>query len=182
MVDAWANVKHVSYATRRNPKFLEAFDKIRRDTKLKDHVFDADLKNTSGCHLYSRVDDVDVRFFDKAQLQTNGKGVIKGDVEMKKEILKSGGISHNPKQYSWKKKKIPGGLPQTFFPSNWSKEKILEECASALSNPNKKLVPRPDGNGTFSRMYHAESDSGVIIRWFVDNATGKEVTSIFPEF
>ena len=62
----------------------------------------------------------------------------------------------------------------TFFPSTWSQDEILEQCASALVNPKKKLVTGK------TRMFESESDSGIFMRWFED-ANGN-VTSIFPEF
>ncbi|TAE36661.1 MAG: hypothetical protein EAZ70_10590 [Runella slithyformis] len=65
-------------------------------------------------------------------------------------------------------------LEQTFFPKTWSQDKILEECASAISKPNKSLVPGK------TRMFQAESNSGVWIRWFED-ANGN-VASMFPAF
>lgn len=75
--------------------------------------------------------------------------------------------------HNWVRKNTQGE-PQTFFPSNWSQDEILEQCSSALVNPDKQLVPG------YSRMWEAESDSGVFMRWFED-ADGN-VTSIFPEF
>ena len=74
--------------------------------------------------------------------------------------------------YKWVKNNTLGE-PQTFFPSNWSKNEIIEQCSSALANPKRKLV-----NG-MSRMWVAESDSGVFIRWFEDS--NGNVISMFPE-
>jgi len=176
LVDAWANVKHVSDVTRRNPEFLKFFDNIRGNGNLKKHIFEGEIVGgkVTGLHYRQAVDGVNVRFVDNAVPEGNSLGVLKGDIEFRRELFKPGKVPFDPPQYKWTKKNIPGGDPQTFFPSTWSQDEILEQCASALANPKKKLVPGK------TRMFEAESDSGIFMRWFED-ANGN-VTSIFPEF
>ena len=141
---------------------------------LRKHIFEGNINDVTGCHYRSAVDGVNIRFVENTSLDGNSLGVLKGDIEFRREIFKPGKISFDPPKYKWTKKKIPGGDPQTFFPSTWSKDKILEECSSALANPKKQLVLGK------TRMFEAESNSGIFMRWYED-ANGN-VTSIFPEF
>jgi hypothetical protein len=144
--------------------------KLKNDEELYKHIFEGDYRKVTGCHYYDAVDNVNVRFVAGVTEETNAFGVIKADIEMRKPVLNS---RLEITGYNWKLKNTKGE-PQTFFPRTWSKDKILEECASALTNANKEVVPG------YSRMFHAESTSGVFIRWFED-ANGN-VLSVFPEF
>jgi len=139
-------------------------------SSLRTHIFNGDLRKVTGCHYRQAVDGVNIRFVNNATPNANSLGVLEGAIEMRKPLLDAQG---NITGYKWVLKNTQGEL-QTFFPSTWSQNKILDECASALSNPGKALVPGK------TRMYTAESNSGVFMRWFED-ANGN-VTSIFPNF
>lgn len=162
----------VSTGLSKNSRFLESYGKLIDDDDLIEHIFIGNIQNVSGCHYRPAVNGVNIRFVDNQIPEGNSLGVLKGDIEMKRELLKPGGISFNPKEYRWKRKNNYGE-PQTFFPSTWTQDEILEQCASALANPNKQLVPGK------SKMWVAESDSGVFIRWIEQDGL---VASIFPEF
>jgi len=149
---------------------------LKNNKSLKEHIFKGNYRNLTGCHYFDAVDNVNVRFVDASKLEINSLGVIKGDIQMYQPKLNS---KLEIIGYEWKLK-LTGNEPQTFFPKNWSNDKILEESASAITSLVKKLAPKPDGSITYSRMYHAQSNSGVWIRWFED-ANGN-ITSIFPEF
>ena len=171
---------HVSDATRRNPAFLVEFDKIRKNNSLIEHIFKGDYRKTTGCHVRSCVDGINIRFEGGRIPEGTSLGVLKGDIEIRKELFdpNNGGKPFSPPQYKWVKKNTQGE-PQTFFPSTWSEGMVLEQCASAFTNPKKTFATKPDGS-LYSRMYEAESDSGVFIRWFVD-PNGNPI-SFFPEF
>ncbi|CAL2107185.1 exported hypothetical protein [Tenacibaculum sp. 190524A02b] len=150
--------------------FDEWLISLKNNSSLKKHIFDGDLRSVTGCHYRGAVDNINIRFLDNKIPEANSLGVLKGNIEMRKPLLNSRGEIID---YKWVKKNTHGE-PQTFFPSNWSKEKILEECSSALSNPKKGLVTGK------TRMYEAESNSGIFIRWFED--VNGNIKSIFPEF
>lgn len=79
----------------------DMLEALKNNTSLKDHLFVGDLKNTTGCHFFNAVDNVNIRFVDDVStLPVNSKGVIKGNIEMRKEVLKPGGVSHDPKQFT----------------------------------------------------------------------------------
>jgi hypothetical protein len=141
---------------------------LMANDELKEHILKGDLRKTTGVHVIDAVDDIDVRFVEGVTVETNQFGVMKGDIEMRKPLMDRGQVSG----YRWMKKKT-GGEPQTFFPRGWSIDKIMEECASAIRSPAKTNV------AGYTRMYRAQSDSGVWIRWFEENGV---IKSVFPEF
>lgn len=143
---------------------------LKNNTSLKEHIFKGDYRNVTGCHYRAGVDGVNVRFVNNSIPEGNSLGVLKGDIEMRRPLLDAQG---NITGYKWELKPTRDGS-QTFFPQTWSQDEILEQCASALANPKKALVPGK------TRMYTAESKSGVFMKWFED--TNGNVTSIFPEF
>lgn len=144
--------------------------KLWNNTELIKHVFQGDTRKVTGCHYLSGVDGVNIRFVNDKIPEANSLGVLKGDIEFKKPLLNSRG---EVVDYRWVKKNTQGE-PQTFFPANWSKEEIIHQCATALNNPKRELVPGK------TRMWTAESDSGVFIKWFEDS--NGNITSLFPEF
>jgi len=160
----------VKETLRKNRDFLHHYGKIIDNVGLQNHIFMGNINNVTGCHYRPAVDGVNIRFLNNAVPEGNSLGVLKGDIEMLRELLKPGRISFDPPQYKWTLKVSSGRDPQTFFPPTWSQNEILEMCASALANPNKSIV---DGR---TRMWVAESESGVFIRWFDD------FSSIFPKF
>ena len=173
-IDVWKNVKSLT-KVRSSIGFLRELKKITDDNSLIEHIFKGDFRNVTGCHFLPAVDNVNVRFANNITLSTasqNSLGVVKADIEMLKPLLDQ---QLNVTGYKWVLKNTRGE-PQTFFPSNWSKDRILEEIASAISNPNKALVQGK------SRMYYAQSESGVIMRWFSGTKNPSGYESIFPQF
>lgn len=164
VIKVWEKFKN-NDIFRRDTDFLKFYS----DSKLLDHLFVGDPRAVTGCHFVHAVDNITVRFADPTSVITNSLGVIMGDIEFYRPLLD---VTGKITGYKWVLKNTRGD-PQTFFPSAWNKDKILEEIASALSNPNKSLVPGK------TRMWRAQSTSGVVVRWFEDNGV---VKSVFPEF
>ena len=184
--EAWKIAGTLSSKTRTNPLFLDKLKTLRADTELQDHIFNIHQKNNkvSGGHIQSVINGTTTRYKNgqngginpPPNSPMNQHGVLNADVEVLRTILKPDRTPElNPDgsiKQIWQEKKLRGGDIQTFFPANWSKDKILAECASALVNPQKGLAAGK------SRVWEASSDSGVVIGWYIEN---DKITTIFPK-
>ena len=132
------------------------------------------LQNKNKKELDTRIKNAREWGVDLNQLPKNDKGVIKVNAELgiqKKKILKD--AQGNVTGERWLNKKLDDN-GQTLFPQGWSKDKILEEAASAFSSQKKV-----NWKGK-TYAFEAISNNGVKIAWYT-NESGK-ITSFFSIF
>ena len=181
LLETWKGVKSIKRkVTRTSLDFLNALDMLKKDTKLQKHIFEADGRQ--GCHFDEAVDGQKVRYASTkngeipTNATTNEFGVFTADIEMYVPATTLQGVPildiEEKQTFTWLPKKKPKTEPQTFFPPSWTKEEILEQCASALINPSKR---NPPGK---SRQWEADSDKGITIGWF--EPSQGVIGTIFP--
>ena len=184
LVDVWKNCSNKVSSSRSNSLFLKKLKEFRNDQALIQHIEGiATNKNAVGGHftdvVSSKVLIGDISSpLPISSLSKNSNGVSQvlppNKVFIKREILMSGGISHSPPQFTWKEKRLDVE-GHTFFPETMSRDEILEQCASAFTNPNKITWGNKDN------AFEAVSESGLTIRWY-RNLTNDSPTSFFPKF
>ncbi|SEE16780.1 EndoU nuclease [Tenacibaculum sp. MAR_2010_89] len=146
---------------RKDPDFIKSFNKVETNTKLNDHTFKGDItitgKNAAGQNIYTvtgihsnkAFSNGTARIKPGTQIENLGDGFYKAKVE--KQI---NGFT-NAQGTNWKVKKTKS----TFFPNNWSTEKIQAEIAYSFKN--KKLI---NGN-----KYNGFTTTGHKITIFLDD-------------
>jgi Bacterial EndoU nuclease len=170
LLETWKNCTSIqNKAIRTSLTFLQELDTIKKNTKLQKHIFEDDKRK--GCHFAGAVDGIKIRYAATKNEQiplnspTNNWGVFSADIEIYVTDTTPEGVplvnsTSGQPNFKWVSKRKPETDHQTFFPVLWTKEKILEQCASALINPVKRNPPNK------TRQWEAASDSGVIIGWF----------------
>lgn len=170
----------VPQALRRDPDFLKKFDDVANDADLNKHIFDGEpqfdgnlLRGVSGVHSNKNLvpssqttglsrGDVRIQPDSKVDL---GKGYYEAKVQVYGDKGAPGGTYLD----DWVK-----GKKSTFFPDNWSLEKIQAEIANGIKNK----IPDPDfpaSNGNIA--FKATMTDGTKLQMVYD---GDKLISSFP--
>ncbi|MEY8780033.1 EndoU domain-containing protein [Allomuricauda sp. XS_ASV26] len=140
LVDAWKKLDDLGdnafNQLRKDPDFLKKFDDVVKNDGLNKHLLEGDVEiigtnaageniyNVTGVHSNKAFADGTTRIKPGTQVEDLGDGFYKAKVE--KQI--NGFV--NDQGTSWKVKTNKS----TFFPDNWSAEKIQAEIVNAFKN------------------------------------------------
>ena len=187
LFDYWTEIEHL-HGMKRNILFLENYRSIKNLPELIEHAIRGSINRSKrfvGGHKAIEVDGINLRLDANTAsltdltnpLPTNQFGVTKLQHEGVYKIEKFRNIYNaqgNIIGSKWVTKRIDPNEAHTFFPYEWGDQKIIEEFASALTNPNRVNFRQKQYG------FKANSDSGVLFGWYYD--LDGNISSFFPIF
>jgi hypothetical protein len=137
LADAWRKLDDLGEdALRKDSDFLKKFDEVLKNDGLNKHIFEGDVKpigtNAAGDPIYKVTGVHSDKAFSSGKVRikegTKSTPDMNGYYTAKVEVEIEGFSNHLGEP--WKVKSDPS----TFFPDNWSVDKIQKEISVGLSN------------------------------------------------